>query len=110
MLSMGANGRSCMNYIQPTDHIDPANCLVASAALLADAVIAALAHSARVDVSFVEMKSVSSSYFNMFLSQVGQRLGADTLQKRVTMHFSSDAQRTIFRRSFDAVLNNLAHH
>lgn len=97
------------SMLHATDYIDPANGFVASAALLADAVIAALDHSAGVDVSFAGMKSVSSSYFNMFLSQVGQRLGVDSLQKRIALHFSSDAQRTIFRRSFDAVLNNLAH-
>lgn len=98
-----------LTMLNAIDYIDPENGLVASAALLADAVIAALDHSARIDVSFVGMKSVSSSYFNMFLSQIGQRLGVEALQKRIVLHFSSDAQRAIFRRSFDAVLNNLAH-
>lgn len=89
---------------QAANYIDPAGGVVASACLLADAVIADLQHGATVDVDLSGLRSVSSSYFNTLLSRVVDRCGTGAIQHRLSLRFSSQAQRAIFDRSYQAVL------
>lgn len=89
---------------QATNYIDPAGSVVASASLLADTIIIDLAHGASVEIDLSGLRSVSSSYFNTLLFRVADRCGAGAIQDRLTLRFSSQAQRAIFDRSFQAVL------
>ena len=90
---------------QATNYIDPAGSVVGSACLLADAIVPDLAHGATVDVDLTGLRSVSSSYFNTLLARVADRCGVGAIQDRLSLRFSSQAQRTIFDRSYQAVLS-----
>ena len=90
---------------QATNYIDPAGSVVASASLLAEAIIIDLAHGASVEVDLSGLRSVSSSYFNTLLSRVADRCGIGAIQDRLALRFSSHAQRAIFDRSYQAVLS-----
>jgi hypothetical protein len=92
--------------LHAVDYIDPSQGLVASAKLLAKAVNQALATHTNVVVELADLRSVSSSYFNMLLLAVADTSGNDAIKSRLSLKFSSDAQRQIFRRSFDAVLRS----
>jgi len=92
--------------LDASNYIDPKDSVVASAVMLADAVVDALVTREAVIVDLRGLRSVSSSYFNMLLSCVARRSGIEAVRTRLGFEFSSMAQKSIFDRSFDAVLRS----
>lgn len=90
--------------IQAANYIDPADSVVKSATLLADAVIIDLQHGAAVTVDLGGIRSVSSSYFNTLLSRVADQCGVAAIRDRLLINCPSPAQKAIFDRSYQAVL------
>src|SRR5271168_2313912 len=92
--------------LRAADYIDANQGLVASAKLLAEAVNQALATHTNVAVDLADLRSVSSSYFNMLLLAVAETSGNDAIKSRLSLKFSTNAQEQIFRRSLEAVLKS----
>ena len=88
-------------------YVDPKGSPVASARLLAEAVISALANGGVATVRLVELRAATSSYFNELLSILAHRLGADVLTNHLAFEFATAAQKAIFDRSYDAVVKSL---
>jgi hypothetical protein len=90
--------------IQATDYIDPADSVVKSAALLADAVVVDLQRGGAVTIDLSGIRSLSSSYFNTLLSRVADQCGVEAIRDRLQINCPSPAQKAIFDRSYQAVL------
>jgi hypothetical protein len=94
--------------IQAANYIDPADSVVKSATLLADAVITDLHHGAAVTVDLAGIRSVSSSYFNTLLSRVADQCGVAAIRDRLLISCPWPAQKAIFDRSYQAVLKKFS--
>jgi hypothetical protein len=99
-----------MFNVQGITFIDRNGSVVGSAKKLAQAVVSALITHDKITVSLTGLRGVSSSYFNTLLSDIVATHGADAIFNRINFQFDSDAQRSIFQRSFDAVTKNLMRH
>ena len=76
--------------------------------VLANAVLHALNNDPHVQVSFVDMRGLPSSFFNVLLKRLcGSEYGPQVLE-RVEFIFDSSAQEKIFDRSKEAVLSRFA--
>ena len=104
MMAIASDNPSVLNA---SEYIASNQELVASALLLADAIVSTLQNSVRVVVELKNLRSVSSSYFNVLLTSVAEQCGVASLRSRLLFKFSSTAQQEIFQRSFDAVLRSL---
>jgi hypothetical protein len=93
--------------LKASSYIDTNQELVASASLLAEAVIAAFRDTPTVTVDLAGLRSVSSSYFNTLLLDVADRYGIDAIRTRLLFRFSSAAQHEIFQRSYIAALKDV---
>ena len=100
MIASGSNHLT----LQGSNYVDPSGGVVASAKLLANAVITAMADHDQVIIDLNGLRAISSSYFNLVLTQIVQAHGATALNSRVRFVFASSAQKSVFDRSLQAVL------
>lgn len=97
--------------IDATLYFDPERDVRESGVLLANRVIEvvqAVPSDQQVAVTFAGVRGAASSFFNILLYRVAQHCGVGVLDQRLRFEFSSNAQRTVFNRSFDAVRRELA--
>jgi hypothetical protein len=97
--------------IDATLYFDPERDVRESGVLLANRVIEAVLTApagAQVAVTFAGVRGAASSFFNILLYRVAQHCGVGVLDSRLHFEFSSNAQRTVFTRSFEAVKRELA--
>lgn len=86
-----------------TGYYSPGESLVTSAERLGSGINELLATTDMVSVSFVGLRGVSSSYFNVLLQSIVAAHGIDVLNSRVKFVFETKAQEMVFDRSLQSV-------
>lgn len=75
---------------------------------LADAVLNVLMNDPHVQVSFVDMRGLPSSFFNVLLKRLCDSEDGPQILEKIEFIFDSSAQEKIFARSKEAVLSRFA--
>lgn len=95
--------------VSGSDFVDPNGSIVESAQLFANHVCVLLESDATdIEISFVGMKGLTSSYFNLLLRLVLQTVGVDGFQSRIQCRFDSPLQESVFQRSWETISKEAA--
>jgi hypothetical protein len=94
-----------MTTILARESQDPQGVIVASGTRLAEETIRVLEQSDRVTIDLHGMSAISSSYFNIFLVLLGEKLAMQAL-RQVDFIFASPIHRLLFERSLEAANHN----
>ena len=94
--------------IEAKQCLDPRGGIVASASLLADAVVRRLAEGNVVEIDLTTVRGLSSSYFNVLLQRVLPVTGIDHFADRIKLRYDSAAQELVFNRSFESARRGVA--
>jgi hypothetical protein len=94
--------------IQARRFVDREGRIVESAAALADEVVRQLAIHDIIAVDLLEMRGLSSSYFNVLLQRISAVTTLPEFSRRVRILFDSPAQEQVFKRSLDFASRTVA--
>lgn len=95
--------------MEAKNHLDPRGLIVESAVVLADALSRELRQGAdQIELSFVGLRGIPSSYFNVLLLRLIGEFGVEAINRRVNFKFDTDIQQQVFHRSFDAASKSAA--
>ncbi|MBW2703205.1 MAG: hypothetical protein JRF33_20485 [Deltaproteobacteria bacterium] len=89
--------------LKAIDFADAAESLVDSAERLASVLLEKLGGQEKVTISLVGLRGVSSSYFNVVLSEVVSVYGIDAIGDRIEFLFDSYAQELVLGRSMASI-------
>ncbi len=91
------------------EHFDPSKGWVEAGVLLANRVIEALDSSSTstVIIDFSGLRGAGSTYFNTLLRRIGEWLGPQSLETRLSYMTASQPQKIVFQQSLKAVQSAL---